>query len=488
MSFSSDRRAVSASYVLDRLVQTLVLNFTASSTTPGATDSHTANTNHAYGASINPINTDGFQESAGLARHRQAAHQGETKPDGPKPSNQSTAFSSSTTRMNPLGRLLGQTADPYLPGPPPEDSAVLDEPPEPDFLARKIQALIDSLPPVHPPDGKQVIKPPKPVPPTRDEDGRPVPPPGSTPIKDEKLIQFLSSSKVMNGDAEGSRQSVWSVLQKMHHTRSGGPSAGDGGKKRDQEEDPSIMLYAPLVPTKDSKVEVAASVMVPLAPAFAESEVRRKRMSLKTAGWWPWKPKKPKTDPGAGEKPTERVWIPSTTKLSVQVMWWGYKLWLPPPVLDILNNKQIEATKRAAMLATALTWVVTNIPISMVPLPLQPALLILQRIVPYVGHVALDSSFVCSMAHAYWNAGRGVILTATWILPVALIPGTWEIDSAPTEPPAGADPVPTAPPPATPTPDQGGEPTTSPSEPTPAIPVTGTANTKAAKFQKTKVK
>lgn len=61
--------------------------------------------------------------------------------------------------------------------------------------------------------------------------------------------------------------------------------------------------------------------------------------------------------------------------------------YLPPPVLEVLNDKQIEATKRAALLTSALTWFLANIPTAVLPLPLQPIILLLQALVPYVSYL-----------------------------------------------------------------------------------------------------
>ena len=36
--------------------------------------------------------------------------------------------------------------------------------------------------------------------------------------------------------------------------------------------------------------------------------------------------------------------------------------WLPPPVLAMLDDKEIEAAKLGAMLTTALQWLLNNVP------------------------------------------------------------------------------------------------------------------------------
>ncbi|KAF9263998.1 hypothetical protein L218DRAFT_901306 [Marasmius fiardii PR-910] len=130
----------------------------------------------------------------------------------------------------------------------------------------------------------------------------------------------------------------------------------------------------------------------------------------------------------------QRVWIPSNTQISVQALWWGYRIFLPPPVLALLSDKTIEAAKRATMITNALTWFFAHLPLTMFPAPMQPALLLLQQIVPYVGYVGTFVTWSWSTIKSY-DVGYGVILSATWILPVALIPGTWQAYDFPANPP-----------------------------------------------------
>jgi len=204
--------------------------------------------------------------------------------------------------------------------------------PDPADLAQRIQALIDTLPT---PDPKAPRTNPKPIPPpARGPDGRPIPPPGSTPIKDPKLIALLQNASYMNGSTDEGRQSVWSILDDLGaltHAEGEGDDGGGGGSSGSGD----IMMYAPLIPTKTSKVEIATSFMVIVEPA---------ELAVGTALWkirWPWTGKKevppaPPTDPdgqgnagkGKGKDPpiARRVWVPSTTKVSLQAMWWGYRM------------------------------------------------------------------------------------------------------------------------------------------------------------------
>lgn len=61
--------------------------------------------------------------------------------------------------------------------------------------------------------------------------------------------------------------------------------------------------------------------------------------------------------------------------------------YLPPPVLDALNDKQLEAAKRAAMITTALKWLLDHLPISLMPPQLRTPMSFLRRLVPYLGYI-----------------------------------------------------------------------------------------------------
>lgn len=348
---------------------------------------------------------------------------------------------------------------------------------ESEVLAAKIRNLIDSLP--IPSPGSSRTSPRKA--PAHDKSGKPIPPPEASRTDDEKLISYLNSATIMNGGKGGNRESVWSILDSLgapkHDSTEGSgsqPNEGDGNDDgtSDHEtlDDSSIMMYAPLVPTKDSVVELAETQLVPadashtpLTPALATIQ------AFSSFSWWPpkfW----PFTAWNSGDDKTTqpapvRVWVPSTTKLSFQVMWWGYRIYLPPPVLSILSDKQLEATKRAAMITTALTWFFGHIPITALPPQIQPAILLLQKLVPFVGYIGTFISWSWSTIKSY-DIGYGVYLTATWILPVALIPGTWQSYDFPTTPstpsrtpattiPSNPSPVPNNPAPATSPPKTG---------------------------------
>ncbi|KAJ7594354.1 hypothetical protein C8J56DRAFT_435157 [Mycena floridula] len=335
---------------------------------------------------------------------------------------------------------------------------------DPSGLAKKIRSLIDSLPLSTPGSSRTIPKVPKQIPIARDpETGRPIPPEDACRTHDERIISLLSSATIMNGKG-ANRESVWSVLDMLgapsHDTAEGGSgsdSDGDDGGSSHGSDDSSVMLYAPLVPTQDSVVELAETLLINMAsrPQTAESYAFIQSLSFWPPNFWPftlWHHDSSEVNPPTPANPPSpvRVWVPSTTKLSCQVMWWGYRLYLPPPVLAILSDKQLEATKRAAMITTALTWFFSHLPLSVLPLPLRPAALLLQKLVPYLGYIGTFISWSWSTIKSY-DIGYGVYLTATWVLPVALIPGTWQAYDFPAAPSTPPSPSPSpAPAPAAP--------------------------------------
>lgn len=311
----------------------------------------------------------------------------------------------------------GEDADPELEFP---DDPEIDLS-EPSQLAKRIRDIIDALPTPSGSPGKVPI-PKKPTIPAKDKSGRPVPPNAVNRIKDGKLISLLSSATIMNGSTEGDRISVWSILDSLgppHHAPAEGeteptdgqPSEGSGDDGSSHvSDDSSIMMYSPLIPLKDSVVEFAETQYVSIPSALAAGA----QDTVQVLSWWPkvwpfnrWGGSAEPTQPPAQETPAKppptqvKVWVPSKTKLSFQVMWWGYRVYLPPPVLDILSDKTIEATKRAAMITTALTWFFSNLPVSSLPLPIQPAVLMLQKIVPYLGYMGTFISWSWSTIKGY---------------------------------------------------------------------------------------
>ncbi|KAI0784969.1 hypothetical protein C8Q75DRAFT_339305 [Abortiporus biennis] len=283
----------------------------------------------------------------------------------------------------------------------PDESAT---PPEPVTLAQRIQAMIYSIPPVF-----------SSTPATSSAESA-VP----AMISDPKMISFLSSPSVMNGSSnEGGAQSVWYILDRLKAILPGqstsvaeGSSTSQTGQNTEdttdvriiEDDSSSVMLYGPIIPETDSVVELADSEII--SEAGGETSV----------------PGSPGTEPQQHER---KVWLPSTTKISLQVMWWGYRIYLPPPVLDILDNKRIEGAKRAAIITTALKWLMEHIPMMIIPSQFRTVVTLLKSLIPYLGYVGAFVAWSWGAIKKF-DKGHGVILSATWLLPIALIPGTWE--------------------------------------------------------------
>ncbi|KAF5369058.1 hypothetical protein D9758_002929 [Tetrapyrgos nigripes] len=268
--------------------------------------------------------------------------------------------------------------------------------------------------------------------------GRPITPPSAIFTNDTVLIKKLRDPAIMNGK-EDDEPSVFTILQQLGPDDAGPVDPSEGEKSQDGGDvhpdrptilhDSSIMMYSPLEPTEGDEVELAHFKFVPLSEFPDNKFVPRPG----TAAWklqWPFHKKgkpsnAPATSPGTSPDKVVKVWLPSTTKMSIQCLWWGYRLYLPPPVLAVLSDESIEAAKRAALITTALTWFFNSLPVSVVPAPMIPALLLLQKIVPFVGYIGSFISWSFAQVKSY-DVGYGVTLSATWVLPMALIPGTWQ--------------------------------------------------------------
>ncbi|KAJ7090187.1 hypothetical protein B0H15DRAFT_837435 [Mycena belliarum] len=347
----------------------------------------------------------------------------------------------------------------------------ISDPPEPATLAQRLRALITSLP-------KSGSEPPpiKSDPPPLDADGRPIPPPGAVRIKDPKLIELLSDPEFMNGP--DGRVTVFEALDaldapKYHKPTSSDDSPGEpDGQPGDDDvqSQGDVMMYAPLHPTDESEVQLAKSkiIEVPLTRLDTFRQSRWNFLWSVTVGLVKSQPPQTKL---------VQKWVPSTTKISFQAMWWGYRMYLPPPVLAALSEDEAEVVKIANTITAALTWFLSHVSAASVPPPLLPAFLLLQKLGPYAGYIG---TFIAWIWGTVKNAdqGLGVVLTATWVLPVALIPSAIKPATPPDTPATTPDTPPiqppaTEPPTTTPSGDPGppvATPTSPDAEPIPAIP------------------
>ena len=306
----------------------------------------------------------------------------------------------------------------------PEPSELPSEPPL--TFARRIGALIDSLPSAasvtdsvtssssqalrsmgnlastYSSQGKaepQVLDMRKNSPPIQDEgkQGSPVP-----PEMDKDLIRMLGSEEIMNGQSTNDTKSnpkekntpqqtsnIWNILAslKSNIAMKGSETPSQSAVEEDDE---SVMMYAPLEPTNDSKLELAESETVleyvddPLSPASTSTpESDNKIEGSKDAST-------SQTLPTPARKSREKhKWVPSTTNLSLLATWWGYRIYLPPPVMTKLNGMSLQTAARAAMLTTALKWVLAKIPLMLVPVQFRPAVKMLKTLSPIVGYVGV---------------------------------------------------------------------------------------------------
>ncbi|KAG6851388.1 hypothetical protein H0H93_005786 [Arthromyces matolae] len=301
-----------------------------------------------------------------------------------------------------------------------------EELPEPTTFALKIRQMIEALPlptavtaAIGMGHVEQATSTPAPV----DDKGPPVP-----ENVDPDTMRMLSSEDIMNGHINSSdqdhgvqRQSVWSALEEMGSgsqpaaetaARVYGPPPIHPDLRHPEHHEKGVMLYSPLEPTADSEVQIAAS---------------------KEVG--------PATNPVLSTMVTE--WVPSTTQISVLTTWWGYRLYLPPPVMRTLDSNQLKATQRAAMITTALTWFLKKVPSMMIPGPMMPTVKFLRRLSPLLSYIGVFIAWSWGRITAC-DSGNGVVLSATWLLPVALIPMAWDagdIYGPPNRPPTPQGPA-----------------------------------------------
>ncbi|KAI5118387.1 hypothetical protein M0805_005849 [Coniferiporia weirii] len=281
----------------------------------------------------------------------------------------------------------------------------------------------------------------------------------------DRLKQPLMSQREKDsgkGKAEETESATASTVASTSGSAHLSQAPGTSGASKELEGSRDIMLYSPLIPDNDSLVEMATSEVVTLYDDDGErayrAELRRRwaegrgfvsldslpsfvrveggKSGEQAEEGYRGKPEKPEEkheekrekieDKVERPKPKEKVvWVPSKTDLSIQVLWWGYRMYLPPPVLEILNNKSLEAAKRAALITTALTWLFDHLPMTILPMHLQPAAAVLKCLAPLLGAIGTFISWSWR-AIGTFDKGQGVVLSATWLLPVVLIPGTWE--------------------------------------------------------------
>ncbi|KAJ3732172.1 hypothetical protein DFJ43DRAFT_1224321 [Lentinula guzmanii] len=275
-------------------------------------------------------------------------------------------------------------------------------------------------------------------------------------INEKYLVDLLSDPTIMNDDTKKEQAPMRTILHTLaspndqEDSDGGSRSIGkDGHVLTPSAAGASIMLYLPLQPQNMDIVQLAESqlvfVMAPCrVPSVSFTNTHGSEAANvsvhDTAGckrkWWPFHHKRKSIQSqgckssSSPQDSSQETLVTFEDKVSIEATWWGYRIFLPPPVMSILDDKEITLVKRAALISTALTWLFANIPAAVFPPPLQPVLLLLQRIVPYVSYIGTFISWSWETIKGY-DTGYGVILNATWLLPVAPVPGTWKVDSFP---------------------------------------------------------
>jgi len=316
----------------------------------------------------------------------------------------------------------------------PEPSEELPAEP-PITFAIRIGALIDSLPTLPSAVTASITSSSSHAPPIQDEgkQGSPVP-----PELDKDLIRMLGSEEIMNGQSPNDKKSkpkgknapqqtrnIWNILASL---KSNGIASETPSPTAVEEEDGGVMMYAPLEPTKDSKLELAESesILEYVDDPLPQASTSTPDSDKKTEGSKEASTSTSKLLPTEARKNKEKIkWVPSTTDLSILVTWWGYRLYLPPPVMNKLSGISLKASARAAMITTALKWVLDKIPLMLIPVQFRPAVTMLKSLSPIVGYVGVFIAWSWDRIKIL-DEGNGVVLTATWLLPVALLPMAWD--------------------------------------------------------------
>ncbi|KAH9944552.1 uncharacterized protein BXZ73DRAFT_26395, partial [Epithele typhae] len=229
------------------------------------------------------------------------------------------------------------------------------------------------------------------------------------------MFALLSDPEFMRGSLSSCQKSIWASLDNLRIATLKQNLKQSGTEELMVDDPESIMLYGPLQPGDESEIELARSQIVSVdANGTVVKIISDSALGASSSS----------EAPQTSVATPKLVWLPSTTKLSLQVMWWGYRLWLPPPVMAQLNSKEADAVKVASLITTALGWLVGHVPVSLIPLPLMPAFQLVKAIVPYIGYIGGFISWSWGEILSF-DKGHGVTLTSTWLLPIALIPGTW---------------------------------------------------------------
>jgi len=163
---------------------------------------------------------------------------------------------------------------------------------------------------------------------------------------DQQLFQALNSPILMNGSLNGHRTSVWTALEEMD-SRPSAELLCDDAVSEPSNEPSSVMVYSPLLPVQGSLVELAQSEVI-IEQEEGQDQVLARDLettpvppSIPALSWTnsltSWFTKTSQPTPPPAEPPmtprtcerhsrVQRAWVPSKDKLSIQCMWWGYRM------------------------------------------------------------------------------------------------------------------------------------------------------------------
>lgn len=134
--------------------------------------------------------------------------------------------------------------------------------------------------------------------------------------------------------------------------------------------------------------------------------------------------------PKKDQKGVKRVWIPSTTKASFLAQWWGFTLYLPQAVMAEVGKDAEKAENIAMTISKMLTALLDGAAKIPLPASFQAVLTVLKSIAPVTQYISTYIGWSWNELKTL-DKGEGICLSTTWVLPVALIPRTWDAPSAP---------------------------------------------------------
>ena len=217
---------------------------------------------------------------------------------------------------------------------------------------------------------------------------RPIFPDAAKMVQDESLLSVLANGVVMNGtNGRDGKMGVFSALQAIS----------------EQEKSTDVMFDVP--------VDFGEPLKGTSSPIVKQKSIFRRASK---ASHTPPPP-------------------PESTKLSCEITWWGYRLsveilsfqqhhililslylrYLPPPVVAYLSEKTMHFAKRAQTISGILSWVLQFIPIAVLPPEAQVIVVLLQRIVPFIGYIG---SFVSWMWGEVLSYDTGMSLSLLFAL------------------------------------------------------------------------